>query len=148
MSTGGEDSGAPITNEQVIAQSRTVAELALSKLGLQQSVSSFLASYTVTAPTDRVLVVTVNAPSSSDAVNRANALATEYLQFRAQLVQNEQNLMLSSLNQQINQDKKNVNSITAQISQVSAEPSSSAQQAELASLAEAEDAGDHDADGA
>ena len=134
MSTGGENSGAPITNEQTIAGSRTVAELALSKLGLQENVSTFLGSYTVTAPTDRVLVITVNAPSSTDAVNRANAIATEYLQFRAQLVQSEQNLMLNSLNQQVNQDKKNLDSITAQISQVMAEPSSSAQQAQLASL--------------
>jgi capsular polysaccharide biosynthesis protein len=134
MSTGGEDSGAPITNEQAIAQSRTVAELALKKLGLRQSVDSFLASYTVVAPTDRVLVITVKAPSGSDAVSRANALATEYLQFRAQLVQTEQSLMLSSLGQQVNQGKQNVDSINAQISQVSAQPSSSAQQDQLASL--------------
>ncbi len=135
MSTGGEDSGAPITNEQAIAQSRQVAELAMKKLGLRQSVNSFLASYTVVAPTDRVLVITVKAPSGSDAVSRANAVATEYLQFRAQLVQAEQNLMLSSLNQQINQDKNNLDSINARISQVSAQPGSSTQHAELGSLA-------------
>jgi len=134
MSTGGEDSGAPITNEQAIAQSRTVAELALNKLGLRQSANSFLASYTVVAATDRVLVITVKAPSGSDAVSRANALATEYLKFRAQLVQAEQGLMLSSLDQQLNQGKKNVDSISAQISQVSAQPSSSAQQDQLARL--------------
>lgn len=135
MSTGGEDSGAPITNEQAIAQSRNVAELAISKLGLRQSVNSFLASYTVVAPTDRVLVITVNAPSGSDAVSRANALATAYLQFRAQLVQTQQNLLLSSLNQQINQARENVDSITTQISQVSAQPSSSARHDELGRLA-------------
>src|SRR5215831_328185 len=38
ISTGGEDTGAPITNELEIAQSRSVAELALKKLGLRQSV--------------------------------------------------------------------------------------------------------------
>jgi capsular polysaccharide biosynthesis protein len=134
MSTGGEASGAPITNEQTIAQSRTVAELALNQLGLRESVNSFLASYTVTAATDRVLLIKVNAPSASDAVSWANALATEYLKFRAQLVQTEQNLMLNSLNQQADQDKNNVASISTRISQVSAEPSSPTQQAELASL--------------
>jgi capsular polysaccharide biosynthesis protein len=134
MSTGGEDVGAPITNEQVIAQSRTVAELAMSKLGLRESVSTFLSSITVTDPTDRVIVITVNAPSASDAVSRANALATEYLQFRAQLLQAEQGLMFSSLNQQVTQEQNNIDSISATISQVKAEPSSSAQQAQLASL--------------
>src|SRR5215472_2790722 len=77
MSTGGENSGAPITNEQAIADSRTVAQLALSQLGLKENVNSFLASYTVIATTDRVIVITVNASSSSEAVNRANALATQ-----------------------------------------------------------------------
>src|SRR5215469_6263324 len=131
MSTGGEDSGAPISNEQAIAQSRTVADLAVSKLGYTGSVSSFLSSYTVTATTDRVLVITVSARSGGVAVSRANALAAEYLQFRAQLLRTEQNLMLSSLNQQIAQDKANVDSIAAKIAQASAVRASPAQQAEL-----------------
>jgi len=134
MSTGGEDSGAPISNEQAIAQSRTVADLAMSKLGYTGSASSFLSSYTVTATTDRVLVITVSARSGGVAVSRANALAAEYLQFRAQLLRTEQNLMLSSLNQQIAQDKANVDSIAAKIAQASAVRASPAQQAELASL--------------
>jgi len=134
MSTGGEDSGAPITNEQAIAQSRTVAELAMNKLGLHQSLNSFLASYTVTAVTDRVLVIKVNTASGGNAVSWANALASEYLQFRAQLVQTEQNLMLNSLNQQISQSKSNLDAIGTKVSQVSAEPSSPAQQTELANL--------------
>jgi capsular polysaccharide biosynthesis protein len=134
MSTGGEDSGAPITNEQAIAQSRTVAELAMNKLKLHQSLNSFLASFTVTAVTDRVLVIKVTTASASDAVSWANALAAEYLQFRAQLVQTESGLMLGSLNQQINQDKNNLDAISTQVSQVAAEPSSPEQQAQLASL--------------
>jgi capsular polysaccharide biosynthesis protein len=112
MSTGGENAGAPITNEQAIAQSRTVAELAMSKLGLRESVSSFLASYTVTATTDRVLVITVSAKSSADAVSRANALATKYLQFRTQLLQTQQQLLFRSLDQQVNAELARVDSIT------------------------------------
>lgn len=111
MSTGGEDSGSPITNEQAIAQSRSVAELAMNKLGLKESVSSFLSSYTVTANTDRVLVIAVNAPSSAEAVSRANALATEYLQFRAQLLQTQQQLLFRSLDQQVSAEQKGVDSM-------------------------------------
>jgi capsular polysaccharide biosynthesis protein len=134
MSAAGESPLQPITNEQAIAQSRTVAELALSKLGLQESLSKFLSSYTVVATTDRVITITVNAPSSSDAVSRANALATEYLRFRAELAEDEQNLLVQSLNQQVGQAKQNLDSIDAQISYLSAQPSSSSQQAKLASL--------------
>jgi capsular polysaccharide biosynthesis protein len=111
MSTSGENSGAPITNEQAIAQSRTVADLAMNKLGLKESVSTFLSSYTVTANTDRVLVITVNAPSSRAAVNRANALATEYLRFRTQLLQVQQQLLFRSLDQQVSAEQKTVDSI-------------------------------------
>src|SRR5207248_1246061 len=90
MASGGEDAGAPITNEVTVAQSREVAGLAVSKLGLRESASKFLSSYTVTPTTDRVLFITVSAPSSSDAVNRTNVLAEEFLQYRAGLLASEQ----------------------------------------------------------
>ena len=101
--TGGEDAGAPITNEVTIAQSREVAGLAVSKLGLHETVSKFLTSYTVTPTTDRVLFITVSAPSSSEAVNRANVLAQEFLKFRAGLLESQQQLVVNSLNQQLSQ---------------------------------------------
>lgn len=135
MSTSGEQPGTPITNEQAIAQSHAVAGLALSKLGLKESVSTFAASYTVADATDRVLVITTNAPSSSDAVSRANALATEVLLYRADLLETQQKLLFSVQDQQINQDKRNLTSITAQISQLSAQPTSPAHQTRLSSLA-------------
>jgi len=130
----GEASGAPILNEQSIAESRAVAGQALAKLGLPESVSSFQATYTVTAPTDRVLVITVNAPSVSDAVSRANALATAFLQFRTNLVDTAQNLVVRTLQQQIQEAQQRVSSINAQLSQAEAQPQSSAQQAEVKSL--------------
>ncbi len=44
----GAPPGSEILDDQAIAQSRTVAGLAVRKLGLRQSASSFLAAYTVT----------------------------------------------------------------------------------------------------
>jgi len=130
----GEASGAPILNEQSIAESRAVAGQALAKLGLPESVSSFQATYTVTAPTDRVLVITVSAPSPSEAVSRANALATAFLQFRTNLVNAAQNLVGRTFQQQIQQAQQSVGSINAKITQVQAEPQSAARDAELKSL--------------
>jgi capsular polysaccharide biosynthesis protein len=134
MATSDEEPGTPITNEQAIAQSQTVAGLALSKLGLHESVRSFGGSYTVTAPTDRVLVITANAPSSSGAVSRASAVATEFLLYRASLVATQQRLMFSAQDQQVNQAKRNLTLLTAQISRLSAQPTSPAQQTTLSSL--------------
>ena len=127
----GEQAGEAMPNDVALLQSRTVAELAMHKLGLRQSVDSFLAAYTVTTVTDRVLLLTVSAPSSDEAVRRANALATEFLQFRAAQLQAEQQLVLAALNQQINQDEQQVESIASQITNVSAQAKSPAQQAEL-----------------
>ena len=134
MSVGGEDAGAPITNEVAMLQSREVAGLAVSKLGLQESVSKFLSSYTVTPTTDRVLFITVSAPSSSDAVTRANVLAQEFLNFRADLLESQQQLVVNSLNQQLSQASQTLKSITAQVSQVSAQSPSPAQRARRSSL--------------
>jgi capsular polysaccharide biosynthesis protein len=130
----GEASGAPILNEQTIAESRAVAELAMKKLGLQESVSHFQGEYTVTAPTDRLLVITVSAPSSSEAVARASALATEFLQFRASMAETAQKLVANTFKQQLEQAQQKVNSLATQVQQVSAEPTSPAQQADLKDL--------------
>ena len=130
----GSSPGSAILDDQAVAQSRTVAGLAVRKLGLRQSVSSFLAAYTVTVISPRVLLITVNAPSSTDAVSRANALATEYLRFRAYQLVTEQQLILKSLDQHITQAKQHISSISNQMSQLSAQSASSSQQARLSRL--------------
>jgi hypothetical protein len=118
-------------DDQVIAQSHAVAGIALRKLGLRQSVSSFAAAYTVTAVSNRVLVITANAPSSTEAISRAKAVAAAFLQFRARQLRTEQSLVLNSLSQQVSQARQRVNSISTQISQLPAQPSSPGQQASV-----------------
>lgn len=114
-------------NNQAMAGTLAVAGLAVQKLGLQESASSFLSTYAATSVTDRIMTVTASAPSSSLAVVRANTVAKAFLTFRANELQGQQNLVLQSLNQQINQTKQRINSIDAQISQ-------STQQSQLATL--------------
>ena len=109
-------------NNQAMAETRAVAGLAVQELGLQQSASSFLSTYTATSVTDRLLTVTASAPSSNQAVLRASAVASAFLKFRADELQGQQNLVLESLNQQINQAKQRIDSIDAQISQLQASP--------------------------
>ena len=123
-----------VLDNQAIAESRSVAELALRKLGLQESVASFAAATTVAVVTDRVLLITVSAPSSSAAVSRANAVAAAFLQFRASQMETSQQLLLKSLTQEVSQARQNVGSINSQISQLSAQPTSSAQQSQLKNL--------------
>jgi capsular polysaccharide biosynthesis protein len=121
-------------NNQAMAETRAVAGLAVQELGLQQSVSNFLSTYSVTSLTDRVLNVTASAPSASQAVLRASAVARAFLTFRASELQGEINLELRSLNQQINQTKQRINSIGAQISQPSNQPTSPTQQSQISKM--------------
>jgi capsular polysaccharide biosynthesis protein len=123
--------GQAILEDQALAQSHTMAGLTLHKLGLQEGVNSFLESYTVTPLTDRVLQITATAPSSDEAVRRANALATEYLAFRATQLRAAQQLQFTAYDQQVNQDKQNLASISKQLSQL---PASSSQRARLVAL--------------
>ena len=123
-----------VLDNQAIAQSRSVAELAIRKLGLQESVASFSATTTVAVVTDRVLLITVSAPSSNAAVSRANAVAAAFLEFRANQMGTGQQLLLKSLTQEVDQARQNVRSINSQISQLSAQPTSSAQQSQLKNL--------------
>jgi len=129
-----ENPTSAVLDNQAIAQSRTVAALALSKLGLQESVGTFAPTITAAVVTDRVLLITVSAPSSTAAVSRANAVAAAFLQFRADQMQTAQQLLLKSLGQEVDQARQNVASIKSQISQLSAQPTSSAQQAKLKNL--------------
>lgn len=128
------DPAEEIQTNVALAQSQAVAGRVVQQLGLQQSVSSFLAAYTVTSPSDQVVVFTVGASSSNDAVARASALATAFLQFRANYLNNQQQFEETSLDQQVTQAKQQVDSLNQQISRVSGEPTTSAQQANLNSL--------------
>ena len=117
-----------------LAESQAVAQRALQDLGLHQSVSSFLAAYTVTAPSAQVLVFQINAPSSSDAVQRASALTTAFLQFRARYLQSQQQLQLTLAQQQVTQAQQELSSINQQISELQANPATSEELAKLSSL--------------
>jgi capsular polysaccharide biosynthesis protein len=126
--------GTAIQDDVAIAQSRAVAGLAVHKLGLAQSADGFLGSYTATPVTDRVLLITVNAPSNNEAVTWADTLATEFLHYRAEQLNAQQQQMFAALNQQVNQAKAQVNAVHAQIRRVSAQPRSPAQQGTLTKL--------------
>ena len=133
VSTAAADTEA-MTDDQAMAESRAVAGLVVRSLGLRQSVSSFLASYSATPLSDRVLVITVSASSSQQAVLQANAVATAFLQFRGDELLNEQKLALTSLSQQIGLLKQDISSLGGQISRLSAGAVSPAQQSQLSGL--------------
>ena len=126
--------GTAILDDQAIAQSSAVAEDVIRKLGLRENAATLIGQYTVTAPTDRVLLITTRATSSEAAVREANALAASFLTFQARLLQTQAALVNSALQRQVNQEQQYVNGLTAKISRLSAEPASPQRRATLNSL--------------
>ena len=126
-------SSAPADN-QAIVQSRAVAALAMRKLGLHEDAGSFLAAYTATATSNRVLEITAKAPTSTEAMNWANAVAAAFLRFRDGQLEAEQNIALAAVKQQVNAAKQRVDSLNRQISSVLAQGPVPGQQTTLSRL--------------
>jgi capsular polysaccharide biosynthesis protein len=129
-----QDPATQINNDQAIAQSEAVAALVVSQLGLRQTVSSFQAASTVAIVSDNVLLFNVGAPSANDAVQRVTALVTDFLKFRGQYEQAQQQQQLSLLDQQFSQAQKSLSLINTQIAQMPGGTSSRAQQVQLTNL--------------
>jgi capsular polysaccharide biosynthesis protein len=129
-----ESPASAVYDNQTIAESHSVAALAMKKLGTNESVGSFAAAYTVAVVTDRVLLITASAPTSSGAVNNANAIASAFLQYRAKQEETAQKVLVQSLDQEAAQARQNVSNLKTRIAVVQAQPSSPAQQTTLAHL--------------
>ena len=123
-----------VQTEASLAQSQAVAARVVQELKLPQSVASFQAAYTVTIVTDNVLTINVGAPSSAAAVQRASALATAFLQYRAQYARTQEQQLFAQLDQQYNAAQQRLKTLEAQVSQIPTPPSTPAQKAEYDSL--------------
>jgi capsular polysaccharide biosynthesis protein len=117
-----------------LADSRPVAQAVIDKLGLQQSATSLQAAVTTSAVTNQVLLITVNAPTGPGAITLAQTLASQFLQFRAQLLERQQQQVQSALNAQVTNAQQKLDAINGQISQVSAEPDTPTRQSKLSAL--------------
>jgi capsular polysaccharide biosynthesis protein len=117
-----------VENEASMADSQAVAARVVQELKLPQSVPSFQAAYSVTTATANVLTISVGAPSSTAAVQRAAAVATAFLQYRAQYWRSQEQQQFAQLQQQYNAAQQRLQVLNAQLSQLS--QSAPAQKAE------------------
>jgi capsular polysaccharide biosynthesis protein len=134
--THNPDEGAAdaILTDVAMARSQTVAERAMRRLGLRQSVSSFLAAYTVTPSTDRMLLISAGAPTVREAEAWAKAVAASFLQFRAEQVRAQEPGVLAVLNGRITAAWQKAESLAAQVARMPAHPVSRTAKATLKRL--------------
>jgi len=127
--------GTELQTDAAIADSTPVAAAVVKELGIQQTPASFLGTYTVVAGiTTTILTITVTGPSDDVAVQRASAIARQFLAFNAKYLREQLNQTIDSLNKQVSQAQQHLNSINRQISQISGLPASSSRKAQLAGL--------------
>jgi hypothetical protein len=117
-----------------LAQSIPVATAVVRQLGLQQTPTGFLKTYSVVSLTPQVLVIVASGVSSSEAMQTASAVSTQFLNFLAQYEQTQQQQTDTQLAQQVNQAEQNLASINAKISKLSSQSTSSGDQSQLSSL--------------
>lgn len=127
-----EDPQVQISADAALAKSTQVAADVVHKLGLPQSVASFSAAYSVATPADLVMTITMTAPTSVEAVQRANAVATAFLDTRAQFARTQEQQLEAGLSAQISQAQQRLNTINTEINQLSS--SGGASQSKLTAL--------------
>src|SRR5262249_27163316 len=98
----GQNPQVEVQTDQMLAASQPVAASVVRQLGLPQSVTKFQSTYTVAAVTPTVLEFNVSAPSGGAAVQRAAALASAFLQYRASYEQTQQQEQAAVLKGQYN----------------------------------------------
>jgi len=97
----GEDPVAAMQTDQAMAQSKVVADRVRARLQLPVSTTYFMTTYNVDVVTNQVLQITVRARSADAAIRQAQALAFQFLTFRASQLKQEQHLIVAGLQQHL-----------------------------------------------
>jgi capsular polysaccharide biosynthesis protein len=110
-----EDPTTGILTDIALADSTPVAAAVVRQLGLHQTASSFLATYSVAQVTTQILSITASGSSASVAVQRDAAIAAQYLAYRARYARAEQQETDVVLQQQVTQAQQQLAAITAKL---------------------------------
>jgi capsular polysaccharide biosynthesis protein len=132
--SSGQDPTTAVQTEASVARSQPVASRVVQELKLRQSVASFMAAYTVKVVTDDVLMFDVGAPSSAAAVQRVSAVATTFLQYRAQYARTKEQQLFAQLDQQYNAAQQRLTKLEPQLNQISSAQSTPELKAEYDNL--------------
>jgi capsular polysaccharide biosynthesis protein len=123
-----------VLTDVALLQTRSLAALALKQLGLSETVTKFMGSFTAVSLTDKVLEIIVSAPTSADAVQRANVISTTFLHYRASLIAAQRQATVRQLNDQLAKGEQQVASLTNQVYAEQLLPASAERTDKLAQL--------------
>ena len=132
---GGAQGAALITDIDIV-ESIPVATAVVAQLKIPETPSTFLQTYSA-APlgqSTQIMAITAKGPSDDAAVQRASAIAGQFLAFYARYLQAQLQQSINALHQEVQQAQQNLNAINQRFAKVSAEPVSPSQAAELGGL--------------
>jgi hypothetical protein len=111
------DAATALQTDAILAEDSTMAQLAMQKLGLHETVPAFLKTYTVTLSTTAsdLLTFTATAATPNAAYNETNTLATTFLQYRAQTELEKESANTAAQDQQVTQTQQQVSQLNSQI---------------------------------
>jgi capsular polysaccharide biosynthesis protein len=98
-----------------LLETDAVARRVVNALHLRESPAAFSTSYSGLGLSDNLLSISVSAPSNPEAVRRANALAHQYLAYRADVYQHQSNAIVEGLRKRLEAIQSQINEIDRQI---------------------------------
>jgi capsular polysaccharide biosynthesis protein len=115
-----DDAANDMATDVALLQSEIVAKEVVTALKLDISPEKFVGEYAGVAVTDDVLQITMSAPTSAEAVTRADAVAKKFLSFRNSVYGNQNNGVVNALMDELKVAQRQgntaqVNSLEAQI---------------------------------
>lgn len=113
------DGPAAIATDVSLLNTREVAARTVRELGLGLTPEGFQSAITAEPVTTQILTITISGPDDASAVARADALVTQYLDFRATQMSSLTSGLISGYNTRIAAMKEQVNVLTQQYKQFS-----------------------------
>jgi capsular polysaccharide biosynthesis protein len=118
------ESSEAMSTDVSLLTTRTVAAKTIARLGLTITPDEFLSSMTAESVSTDVMSVTLTAPTDAEAVRRLGALTSTYLDFRAEQLSVQSNVLVDGMKQRITKLKNQVGDLTQRIDRLSASGSS------------------------
>ena len=120
-----DPSRAMATNVSLL-NTRTIATLTTTHLGLTVTPDDFLKSVKVEPLSSELLTLTLAAPTDAEAIRRLDALTSIYLEFRAKQLSLQSEILVAGMQERIEKLESDVADLSRRVEQLSAAGSSSA----------------------
>jgi capsular polysaccharide biosynthesis protein len=117
------DAQSAMATDVSLLNTREVSARTVRKLGLDVDADAFQSTISAEPVTTEILTITVSAPNGTSALRRADTLATEYLDFRAEQLQSLSSGLINGYQSRITSMQKEVSSLNEQYDRASGQGS-------------------------